>query len=113
MATQVNFEIYFKCASSKQEEDLWKEFIHFFPFTKDIAKMEDGCCYLIAKWYHFIDAIDTISKKFPEVFFEIYGEGADDGNKFRMYVRNGCCQVEEAIITYGEYDPNKMKPIVI
>lgn len=39
-------------------------------------------------------------------------EKGGGGAPFKAYVKNGYHQVAEAIITYGEYDPDKMKPII-
>jgi hypothetical protein len=61
------------------------------------------------KWYTWEDDMKNFSKLFPEVLFQLSGEGEDNGDMWKAYFQNGLCQVIEAIITFESYDPKKMK----
>lgn len=110
MANCINFDISVDGRFIEEEEKLYNEFKYYFP---DIVEIYYGSFNLTAKWQHFADAMENISKKFSELFFEVFGDGGDNDDKFKVYIKNGCWQIEDAIITYREYDPDKMKPIEV
>ena len=64
---------------------------------------EDGC-----KWYECNEDMITISKKFPNVLFQLDGNGEEDGDLWRNFFLNGNVQCTQVDIVYEEFDINKM-----
>lgn len=60
------------------------------------------------KWYDANDDLKEFSKKFPETVFQLDAVG-EDGERWRVYFKNGKCQEAPAIITFDEYDENKLE----
>lgn len=58
------------------------------------------------KWYTFFDDMDEVSKKFPSITIEIYGEGDEPGDIWRAYFHNGVHIIQYAEIVYPDFDPN-------
>lgn len=80
---------------------------------------DDDLCYAVGsvtedwvcdacKWYSSTEDMKRFSKKFPDVVFELeeIGESCDD--MWKTYFKNGRYQSCKAIITYDEYDPDKL-----
>lgn len=69
---------------------------------------EDWPCD-VAKWYYHQEDMIELSRHFPDVVFELEGIGEETGDMWKEYYKNGLYQDCTAIITYPEYDPNKLK----
>lgn len=69
-----------------------------------VGEWKDSC-----KWYdHDADMI-SFSKQFPETLFTLNGEGEEAGDLWIKYYKNGKTQYCHAVITYDEFDENKLK----
>lgn len=60
------------------------------------------------KWYDCNKDMREYSKSYPDVLFEISGEGEEGGDIWIKYFRNGKAQLCKATITFEEYDINKL-----
>lgn len=73
---------------------------------------EVGCCEDgwsgEAKWYDHEDDMLILSQRFPELLFELSGEGEESGDMWHKYFHNGAIQECYAEIVYPEFDPAKM-----
>jgi hypothetical protein len=54
------------------------------------------------------DSIREMSLQFPDVLFTLSGEGEEGGDLWKAYYLNGKMQREEGVITFGEFDPEKL-----
>ena len=73
------------------------DFLGFNPF-------EDSCT-----WYaHEVD-MKAFSMKHEDVIFILYGDGEENGDMWTKYFLNGKMQEERAVISYGEFDKQKLK----
>jgi len=61
------------------------------------------------KWYSHIKDMRYYSKQFPDVTFELRGEGEESGDIWIEYHRNGKVQECKAIITFEEFHYSKLK----
>jgi hypothetical protein len=61
------------------------------------------------KWYDHEDDMRNVSKNFKDVLFVLTGNGEEAKDMWVKYFLNGKMQVENAVITYGEFDKNKLK----
>lgn len=60
-------------------------------------------------WYSEREDMVLLSTKFPSVLFAVHREGENNDDMMDTYYWNGKMQVCPAIITYDEYDPEKME----
>jgi hypothetical protein len=72
---------------------------------------EDGDTRDEAKWYNHEKDMVRLSLKFPDVVFELRGEGEENDDMWYKYFKNGKMQSCYAKITYDEYDESKLKPL--
>lgn len=89
-------------------EDAVQEFIDNEPFLyggkEPIAgSLEDSC-----KWYEHEDDMKRLSKEFPEVVFQLNGEGEESGDVWVKYFKNGKMQVDKAEIKLAPFDATKL-----
>ena len=56
------------------------------------------------KWYKHDEDMKLLSKKHPDILFELYGNGEEDGDMWKAYYKNGKSYVVRAIISYPEFD---------
>jgi len=59
-------------------------------------------------WYKHEKDMMKYSEEHPSTVFELVGVGEDDGDMWKKYFKNGDMQVSKAVITYEEYDKNKL-----
>ena len=65
------------------------------------------------KWYDHDQDMAILSKKFPNVVFELYGQGEDSEDMWYAYYKNGFVQDCPAKITFDPYNANFLTPVVI
>ena len=65
------------------------------------------------KWYKHDKDMLGLSREFPGVLFMLHGEGEEGGDLWRTYYFDGRLQHEKAVISYAEYDPAKLKQLVM
>lgn len=60
------------------------------------------------KWYDHDEEMIELSLQFPEIVFQLYGDGEENGDTWYKYYKNGKKQYCPAIITYEKYDESKL-----
>lgn len=61
------------------------------------------------KWYEHEEHMKAISKQYPDVIFQLNGEGEESGDIWVKYFVNGKMQVAEAKITFDDFNEKKLK----
>lgn len=69
---------------------------------------ENGRWYVNAKWYEYEADMCLLSTKFPDVMFELSGQGEDSEDMWIAYFYQGKTQHCPAIITFDDLDLKKM-----
>ena len=69
----------------------------------EFGKSNDSC-----KWYQHDDDMKKLSEKFPNVIFTLEGTGEEPGDQWKKYYFDGKVQEAKAIITFDEFDKNKL-----
>lgn len=63
----------------------------------------------VMKWYgHHADMV-RLSRQFPSLVFDLYGEGEESGNIWHKYYKNGKCQKCPVKMTFDPYDESKLE----
>lgn len=52
------------------------------------------------KWYSYEDDLKSLSKKFPNVLFKLYGNGEEDDDIWVAYAKDGVFETHRPIIVY-------------
>jgi hypothetical protein len=60
------------------------------------------------KWYDWLKDITKYSLSHPSVLFLISGEGEENGDIWRCYVKSGLHQYTKAKMSFDEYDESKL-----
>lgn len=74
----------------------------------DLNCMDVGVSDTI-KWYSCISDCITVSKAFPDTLIKVRGEGEESGDIWKAYFLNGKYQMCKAILTFEDFDENKLK----
>jgi hypothetical protein len=61
------------------------------------------------KWYDFEKGMKEVSKMHPEVVFELSGEGAEAGDLWKAYFKDGKMQMCKAKISYDSFDESQLQ----
>lgn len=69
---------------------------------------ENGEAWDSVKWHEHEEEMKELSKLFPDVVFCLYGEGEEDNDLWYKYFKNGLVQRCPAIITFDEFNEDKM-----
>lgn len=94
----------------------WYE-VKVTPGSKEIRQAiidDDNLAYAIGpdsdscKWYDHEKDMRAFSERFPDVLFELNGEGEESGDIWRKYFRNGKMQKCPARITFDPFDETKL-----
>lgn len=70
---------------------------------------ENGDCSDSCKWYDHEKEVSDFSKIYPDVLFELYGEGEESGDIWKKYFKNGKVQTCGVVMTFPPFDESKMK----
>ena len=73
----------------------------------DRYKEAEFPCYDEAKWYEHSKDMVMISERFPNVYFELYGEGEEHGDYWKEYYHDGECEFCRGEIVYEQ--PKKVQ----
>ena len=60
------------------------------------------------KWYEHDGDMKEFSKMYPDVVFNLYGEGEEAGDIWSKYYKNGKYQVAKAEIVVEPFDESKL-----
>lgn len=74
--------------------------------------IEHGC-YACAKWYDWKEDMSLLSKRFPEILFYLHGEGENYDDLWDAYFLGGKSQYCPAVITYEDFNPDKLSGVVV
>jgi len=83
-------------------------------YKKEIVNHSNGYLSLFDgdgdghKWNNHEDDMLSYSEKHPKVLFLLSGNGENQGDLWKKYFKNGKMQESRAVITYEEYDENKL-----
>ncbi len=69
---------------------------------------EEGCCDETCKWYNHETELVSFSKKYPDAIFQLQGEGEENGDAWKLYVKDGHSQLCKARLVYDEFDKGKL-----
>ena len=83
-----------------------------FYYTADCT-IEDMIEEDIMKWYDHEENMCELSKLFPNVLFTLEGNGEDRDDIWREYYYNGKFQYAPAVITFDDFDENKLKELSV
>ena len=84
-----------------------------------LVSNEDGMCFMerwgediytaYTTWYDYDEDMLALSKQYPTVLFELYGDGEETEDIWYNYYKNGMKQRCPAKITFDPYDEAKLK----
>lgn len=72
------------------------------------AFSENGDCKQRCKWYSAEKELIDFSKKHSETLFLLEVKGEENEDIWKLYVRNGKKQMCKAILTFEEYNEQKL-----
>ena len=84
---------------------------------EELRESSDGAEYALnevgesaenCKWYDHQKDLKEFSKKYPDLVFELNGEGEESGDIWKKYFQNGKVQLCNAVIVFPEFDPRKL-----
>lgn len=70
------------------------------------SSIEDGEAQ---KWYSRHTDIREVAMQFPDVVFTLQGHGENATDMWRTYFQADFCYTVKAVITYPEFDPDKLE----
>ena len=75
-----------------------------------LTRWVDGEWYASeVKWYYHDDDMLKLSALFPDVLFDLYGQGEDSEDMWHTYYKNGMMQHCPARIEFDPYDESKLQ----
>ena len=78
----------------------------------DFLSFEEECCFEgHCKWYEHDEDMCSLSMKFPNILFELTGNGEAPHDLWKTYYLNGCKQHCNAIIKFDTFSLSKLKKI--
>ena len=102
-----------RCGAKLIQQDPVREYIKEKQRERDRAfdgLYADGETGRVAGWYDWEDDMAQLSMVFPDVVFELGCKDREDGETdWIEYWVNGKVQHEDAVVTYGEFDPKKLE----
>lgn len=60
-------------------------------------------------WNTYYEDILRLSRKYPNVLFDLYYEDTEEFTSAHIYFIDGLYQYSPAIVEYEEFDPNKLR----
>lgn len=63
-------------------------------------------CFEDVKWYDHVDQMITVAEKFPEMYFQLEGQGEETGDFWRMYFHDMDIETCLGEVVYEQ--PNKI-----
>ena len=60
------------------------------------------------KWYDWQEHCKEVSKNFPNLVIKVEGDGEEQGDQWKAYIKNGKIQIAKAVVTFEEFDEAKL-----
>lgn len=60
------------------------------------------------KWYDWKEHCLEVSKDFPNLVIKVEGDGEEQGDQWKAYIKNGKIQIAKAVVTFEEFDEAKL-----
>lgn len=60
------------------------------------------------KWYDWQEHCKEVSKNFPNLVVKVEGAGEEQGDQWKAYIKNGKIQIAKAVVTFEEFDEEKL-----
>jgi hypothetical protein len=95
-------------AFEKKRKKALKKFLKFSEGA-DYCLCKDGSSNESGSWYDAEENLVEYSKKYPELIFDLYGEGEETLDAWHCYVQNGKSQKDRAVISFTGFNPEKLK----
>lgn len=73
------------------------------------ALNSDGSAKEAARWYNYEDDLKKLSSEFPNLLFELYGEGEEQTDIWKCYFFAGKIQHAKAKIIIDDFDYSKLQ----
>lgn len=67
------------------------------------SPFDDEC-----KWYRHEEDMITLSERYPDVLFELIGEGEESPDFWKKYFRNGQMKICKGTVVYESFDPKSL-----
>jgi hypothetical protein len=77
-------------------------------YQEELEEMIDYYLDDSIKWYDHENDMRKFSMKYPNVVFELTGEGEEAGDLWKEYYKNGKMQQCDAVIIYPDFDESKL-----
>jgi hypothetical protein len=61
-----------------------------------------------AKWYYHNSDMEKLSKRYPEILFQLDGVGEEKSDIWRTFFKDGKSQRTNAKITFDDFDESKL-----
>ena len=61
------------------------------------------------KWYEWEKHCKEVSIEFPNTVIKVEGDGEEQGDQWKAYIKNGKMQLAKAIVTFESFDESKLK----
>jgi hypothetical protein len=72
------------------------------------AICDDGSNCDAVKWYDYDKDMREFSKYYPNLIFELSGEGEESGDLWKAYYQNGSAQYCRGKVVFPPFDPNQL-----
>ena len=61
------------------------------------------------KWYDWESDMRAISYRYPDVLFSLSGEGEENSDIWKAYIKKGKVQLCKAVMTFPEFNESQMR----
>jgi len=61
------------------------------------------------KWYDWKQHCLEVSKDFPNLVISVSGDGEEQGDQWKAYLKDGKIQIAKAVVTFEAFDEAKLK----
>lgn len=82
-------------------------------FKKEICDIyhngSQGLCFKAIEWHNWEKDMLEFSKKYPDLLFQLNGEGEDNDDIWVAYFIDGKCQYSKVKLILDSFDINKLK----
>lgn len=80
--------------------------------SEEIPQLSCNDGHYCGKWYeHNLEMVE-LSKEFPDILFDLYGEGENSYDMWHKYYLNGKVQNAPARVAFDPFDPIKLMRVV-